>query len=83
LNHLRQVLDQLRAHQFYLKSSKCSFAQTQIEYWGHVISQEGVSTDPSKTDAMLKWPKPTSVTELRGFLGLTGITGVLLKIMDC
>jgi hypothetical protein len=83
LNHLSQVLDQLRAHQFYLKSSKCSFAQTQIEYWGHVISQEGVSTDPSKTDAMLKWPKPTSVTELRVFLGLTGITGVLLKIMDC
>jgi len=72
LTHLRQVLDQLRIHQFYLKSSKCSFAQTEIAYLGHVISQQGVSTDPTKTAAMLKWPTPTSVTELRGFLGLTG-----------
>ena len=72
LTHLRAVLQQLRKHQFYLKSSKCSFAQTQIDYLGHVISQEGVSTDPSKTAAMLSWPQPTTITELRGFLGLTG-----------
>jgi hypothetical protein len=72
LTHLRRVLSALREHKFYLKSSKCSFAQTQIDYLGHVISREGVSTDPSKTADMLKWPTPTNVTELRGFLGLTG-----------
>ena len=72
LDHLRKVLEQLRAHQFYLKTSKCSFAQTEIEYLGHVISQQGVATDPTKTSAMLNWPTPTTVTELRGFLGLTG-----------
>jgi len=72
LCHLRQVLTQLRHHQFYLKTSKCSFAQPHIDYLGHIISQEGVSTDPSKTAAMLNWPTPSNVTELRGFLGLTG-----------
>jgi hypothetical protein len=71
LTHLRLVLFALKKHKFYLKSSKCSFAQTQIDYLAQVISREGVSTDPSKTADMLKWPTPANVTELRGFLGLT------------
>jgi len=72
VHHLRAVLEKLKFHQFYLKMSKCSFAQSQIDYLGHIISQDGVATDPSKTQAMQTWPLPTTVTELRGFLGLTG-----------
>jgi len=70
--HLRQVLDRLRAHQLFLKLSKCFFAQLQLEYLGHIISGAGVSTEPSKTAALLSWPVPQTVTDLRGFLGLTG-----------
>ena len=72
LAHLRLVLLQLRHHKFFLKRSKYSFAQDQIDYLGHIISRAGVATDPAKTEAMLAWPTPTTVTELRGFLGLTG-----------
>lgn len=72
LTHLHLVLSKLREHKLFMKSSKYSFAQTKLEYLGHIISVEGVSTDPSKTEAMRKWPVPTTVTELRGFLGLTG-----------
>ncbi|GJS38830.1 putative mitochondrial protein [Tanacetum coccineum] len=42
-----------------------------IEYLGHVVSKNGVSADPSKISAMLEWPTPKNLKELRGFLGLT------------
>ena len=58
--------------QFYLKYTKCVFAQKQVDYLGHVVSGKGVEPEPSKIQAMLQWPTPTSVRELRGFLGLTG-----------
>jgi hypothetical protein len=69
LQHLRMVFEKLREHMFYLKRSKCAFGKTELLYFGHIISQDGVSKDPSKTAAMKKWPTPTSVTELRDFWG--------------
>ena len=72
ITHLQSVFDILKEHQLFVKESKCSFAQQSMEYLGHIISDKGVSTDPAKTVVMLDWPTPTNVTELRGFLGLTG-----------
>lgn len=72
MDHLRLVLQTLRAHQLFAKMSKCSFAQHSISYLGHIISRNGVATDSEKTHVMSAWPTPTSATELRGFLGLTG-----------
>ncbi|KAL2230104.1 UNVERIFIED_CONTAM: Transposon Ty3-G Gag-Pol polyprotein [Sesamum indicum] len=72
LVHLKKVLHLLKEHQLYAKKSKCSFAQKEIDYLGHIISHQGVSTDPLKIECMVKWPIPASVKELRGFLGLTG-----------
>uniref|UniRef100_A0A8R7UE97 Reverse transcriptase domain-containing protein n=1 Tax=Triticum urartu TaxID=4572 RepID=A0A8R7UE97_TRIUA len=69
--HLRIVFELLRAHQLFVKESKCSFACDHIDYLGHVISKEGVATDKDKTLAKEQWPTPTNATELRGFLGLT------------
>lgn len=65
LEHLTQVLDKLREHQLYMKLSKCSFAQLQLDYLGHIISGAGVATDPSKMAAMQEWPVPQTITELR------------------
>nr|XP_009801581.1 PREDICTED: uncharacterized protein LOC104247310 [Nicotiana sylvestris] len=63
-----KVLEILRAEQL----SKCSFGQPKVDYLGHIFTGEGVSTDPSKIEAMSKWPIPKSVKALRGFLGLIG-----------
>jgi hypothetical protein len=72
VQHIRLVLQTLLQHKLFLKFKKCAFAQQNIEYLGHVISNDGVSTDPSKIDAMVNWHVPKSLTEVRGFLGLTG-----------
>ena len=72
IDHLRQVFQWLRADKWKLKMSKCKFAQEYFSYLGHVVSAAGVSIDPSKVQAIVDWPTPSSVKELRGFLGLTG-----------
>ena len=72
LQHLRIVFETLKQHKLFVKKSKCSFGQARLEYFGHVVSSEGVSADKSKIDSMLSWPQPTTVKGLRGFLGLTG-----------
>jgi hypothetical protein len=69
---LMEVFKILEQHHFYIKRSKCLFAQHSVEYLGHVISAEGVATNPSKVQAVLNWPTPKNVKQLRGFLGLTG-----------
>jgi len=72
ISHLEQVLQVLRQQKLYMKKSKCSFAQLQVEYLGHIISEQGVATSVDKIQAMRDWPIPTNVTEVRAFLGLTG-----------
>lgn len=52
--------------------SKCNFAQQQISYLGHVISEKGVATDPKKVEAITSWPIPENVKQLRSFLDLAG-----------
>ncbi|GJZ20948.1 putative mitochondrial protein [Tanacetum coccineum] len=71
-DHLAQVLQVMKDNTLYAKRSKCYFVVPQVEYLGHIISTQGVSTDPSKIEAMQKWPIPSTLKQLRGFLGLTG-----------
>ncbi|KAK2387384.1 hypothetical protein QL285_061173 [Trifolium repens] len=70
--HLQTVFDCLLQHQFFLKQSKCTLAQNSISYLGHIVSSKGVGPDPEKIQAMVDWPVPKNIKQLRGFLGLTG-----------
>lgn len=72
MQHVQQVMLILQHNQFLLKRSKCEFGRQSLEYLGHVISAQGVSTEPTKIAAVKSWPVPKNVKQLRGFLGLTG-----------
>jgi hypothetical protein len=72
--HLRIVLTRLREHQLYAKFSKCAFWLEEIQFLGHVLSARGFAVDPSKVKDILEWkpPAPTTVHQVRSFLGLAG-----------
>lgn len=72
LRHVRLVFMALLQYQLILKKSKCFFGQESVAYLGHVISEKGVPMDGDKVQAVLAWPRPTSVRTVRGFLGLAG-----------
>ncbi|KAE8665795.1 hypothetical protein F3Y22_tig00112528pilonHSYRG00009 [Hibiscus syriacus] len=72
VEHLRQIFTILKSHQYYAKLSKCVFSVATVHYLGHIISGDGVRVDPEKIQAIMEWPKPTTVSALQGFLGLTG-----------
>jgi len=72
LCHLETVLRTLQQHQCYLKLSKCQFGLDQVDYFGHVISAQGISVDPAKIAAIATWKQPHDLTSLRAFLGFTG-----------
>lgn len=69
-NHLRIVLQTLRDHGLYANAKKCEFFKAELRFLGHVLSRDGIKVDPNKTRVVNDWPKPTSLTDLRAFLGL-------------
>ena len=72
LQRLELLLQRLSSANLKLKPSKCSLLQTHVSFLGHIVSGEGIATDPQKTELINNWPVPKTVKELRGFLGLAG-----------
>ena len=67
---LRTVLERLREHKLFCKKSKCLFGVDRVDFLGFCVSGDGISCDPGKVRAIRDWPTPTSVSEVRSFLGL-------------
>lgn len=65
--------------QWKIKFSKCKCAQRSIAYLGHVISGKGITTDPAKVQAVMDWPQPKTIKDVRGFLGLAGYYQKFIK----
>ena len=72
LERLEKTLQRLRASGLKLKPSKCHLFRKKVKYLGHIISEEGIETDPEKIDVIQKWPEPETVQDLRRVLGFFG-----------
>lgn len=68
--HLAAVLELLQKAKMFCKISKCHFAQREVSFLGHIVGADGIRMDPAKVRAVQEWPTPTSLTDLRSFLGL-------------
>jgi hypothetical protein len=70
--HLRIVLHWLQERQLHAKFSKCEFWIKEVPFLGHMVLAEGIAVDPIKVKEVLEWKSPTTVSEVRSFLGLAG-----------
>jgi hypothetical protein len=71
-HHLSMVLETLRKNKFYAKLKKCEFWLSEVAYLGHVINREGICVDPNKVSTIVGWERPSTVKEVRSFLGMAG-----------
>lgn len=70
LELLRKVMTVLRNANLSINVDKCEFAKSSLKYLGYIIDKDGLRTDPDKVKAIINFPRPTSFTELKRFIGL-------------
>ena len=71
LQRLEVVFQRLLTEGLEIKPGNCSFFRRSVALLGHIVSKDGIETDPEKTRTVTEWPVTTTVTEVRSFLGLT------------
>lgn len=77
--NLGRVFDRLLSAGLRLKAKKCHLFQRSVKFLGHVISEEGITTDPEKIESVRNWPVPSNTSEIRSFLGLCGYYRKFIK----
>lgn len=72
LKHLEIIFKKLKSANLVINKEKCEFLKSEIKFLGHIITAEGVATDPEKIDSIMKFPTPRNAKDIKAFLGLTG-----------
>ena len=62
IKQLRKAFEKLDEVGLRLKPSKCEFFKDWLEYLGHIVSKDGIETNPKKIMAIVKWPRPKNIT---------------------
>ena len=88
--HVTQVLTKLRESKLYAKESKCDFFKEEVEFLGHLVGRNGVRMMEDKVKAIVDWPTPSKVADVRAFLGtagyyrkfIRGFSGIAMPLSD-
>jgi hypothetical protein len=70
LKHVDEILSIMEKQSLYAKESKCEIGMTKVLYLGHIIGAKGVQVHQEKIQAIIDWPTPKTLTELKSFLGI-------------
>jgi hypothetical protein len=70
VDNLRKVFQRLRGAYLKMNPEKCRLFHKEVRYLGHIVSPQGVTTDPEKLDSVRCWPQPKDKHQLRSFLGV-------------
>ena len=79
LLRLETVLSRLLTLNLKVKPEKCQLFRKKVRYLGHAVTHEGPFPDPEKVRAVSEWPRPVTLRDLRGLLGLSGYYRRFLK----
>ncbi|XP_071901056.1 uncharacterized protein [Coffea arabica] len=70
VEYLRLVLSALRENRLFANMKKCVFCTPEVNFFGYIVGANGISVDPAKVKAIMEWPTPTNVSQVRSFHGL-------------
>ncbi|GKA13070.1 RNA-directed DNA polymerase [Tanacetum coccineum] len=70
LSHLRQIFSVLRDQKLYANGKKCHFLVTEVTFLGYIVTGSGIKMDPTKVEAIISWPTPSTIHDIRSFHGL-------------
>ena len=90
-DHLRQVFEIFKNQKLYVNLKKCRFFTNSLVFLGYVVSKDRIKMDLSKVEAILSWPIPKSLHDIRSFHGLTsfyrrfirGFSTIFVLVTEC
>ncbi|GJW47496.1 reverse transcriptase domain-containing protein [Tanacetum coccineum] len=91
LSHLRQLFSVLRAQKLYANGKKCHFLVTEVMFLGYIVTGSGIKMDPTKVEAIISWPTPSTIHDIRSFHGLASFyqcfiqnfSSIIVPLTEC